>query len=98
MFNTCLYTLINTLYANFTINIKLQAKERMTGIKISCKHYRSHYTFKGNSNAPKLEVLYIKQCTIFIKVIKYAKTHQYSRFIEKFNNKIETTWIIIKLF
>jgi hypothetical protein len=60
MFNTCLYTLINTVYASFTINIKVKAKERMTGIKTSCKHYRSLYTFKGNSNAPKLQVLHIK--------------------------------------
>ena len=39
-----------------------------------------------------------KHCTIFIKVIKYAKTHQYSRFIQKFINNIETTWTILKLF
>lgn len=97
-FNTCLYTLINILNASFTINIKVQAKEGMTGINISCKHYRSLYIFRGKSNAPKLQALYIKYCTIFINIIKYAKTHQYGRFIEKFNNKIETTWTILKLF
>lgn len=98
LFNTRLYTHINTLDATFTINIKVQAKERMTGIKISCKHYRSPYIFRGKSNAPKLRALYIKYCTSFIKVIKYAKTHQCGRFIEKFNNRIENTWIILKLF
>jgi hypothetical protein len=75
----------------FYNNMKVQAKERTTGIKISCKHYRSLYIFRGKSDAPKLQALYIKYCKFFIKVIKYAKNHQYHIFIEKFNNKIKTT-------
>jgi hypothetical protein len=57
----------------FYNNMKVQSKERMTGIKISCKHYRSLYIFREKSNAPKLQALYIKYCTIFMKVIKYVK-------------------------
>lgn len=85
-------------YNTLHVNIKVQAKQRTAGIQISCKHYRSLYIFRGKSIAPKLQALYVKYCIIFIRVIKYAKTHQYSRFIEKFNNKIETTWTILKLF
>lgn len=84
--------------SQFYNKYKSTAKERMTEIKISCKHYRSLYIFRGNSNAPKLQALCIKYYTIFIKVIKYTKTHQYNSFTEKFNNKIETIWTILKLF
>lgn len=88
MFNTRLYTFINTLDASFTINITVQAKERTTGIKISCKYYWCLCIFIGKSNDPKLQAFYVKYCIILIKVIKYAQTHHYSRLTEKFNNKI----------
>jgi len=31
----------------FYNNMKVQSKESMTGIKISCKYYRSLYIFRG---------------------------------------------------
>jgi hypothetical protein len=65
-------------------------------MKISCKHKRSLYTFTKSSNDPKTKAHYIKYCRILKKVIKETKNLHCGRLIAKSNNKIKTTWNIIK--
>ena len=66
------------------------------GIKISCKHKRSLCAFSKNNNDPKPKAHYIKYCEILRKLIKEAKKQHYFRLIAKSNNKVKTTWNIIK--
>jgi len=66
------------------------------GIKISCKHKLSLYAFTKDSKDPKAKAHYIKYCKILSKFIKEAKKQHCSRLIAKSNNKIKTTWNIIK--
>jgi hypothetical protein len=99
MFNSFLRTFLNILEASFPVNYRRTYKEKndwiTQGIKISCKHKRSLYTTK-NSNNPKAKAHYIKYCRILKKVIKETKKLHYGRLIAKSNNKIKTTWNIIK--
>ena len=66
------------------------------GIKISCKRKISSYTLTKNSNDLKAKAHYIKYCKILKKVIKEGKKQFYGRLISKSDNKIKTTWNIIK--
>jgi hypothetical protein len=59
-------------------------------------HKRRLYTFTKNSNDPKTKTHYIKYCRILQNVIQEAKKLHYGRLIAKSNNKIKTTWNIIK--
>jgi ribosomal protein L33 len=68
----------------------------MQGIKISCKHKRSLYTFTKNSNDLKEKAHYINFCRILKKVTREAKKQHYSTLIAKFSYKVKTTWNIIK--
>ena len=51
--------------------------------------------FTNNSNYPKAKAYYFKHCEILRKG-KVAKKQHYSRLVAKSNNKIKTTWNIIK--
>jgi ribosomal protein L33 len=53
------------------------------GIKISCRHKISLYTFTKNSNNPKAKAHYNKYCKILRKVIKEAKNQHCSRLTSK---------------
>jgi hypothetical protein len=59
-----------------------------------CNCERSLYTFTKNSNDAKAH--YIKYCKILQRVLKLAKKQHYSSLVAKSNNKIKTTWNIIK--
>ncbi|GFG29816.1 hypothetical protein Cfor_00242 [Coptotermes formosanus] len=59
------------------------------GIKISCKHKRSLYTFTKNSSDPKAKAHYINYCRILKKIIRKAKTQCCSRLIAKFISVLE---------
>jgi hypothetical protein len=50
-----------------------------------------------NSNNSKLKAHYKSYCLILSKVIKAAKQIYYNNKIFKSNNKIQTTWDIIKM-
>jgi len=67
----------------------------MQGIKISCKHKRSLYAFTKNRNDPKSKAHYIQYCKTLRKAIKLSSNITV-RLIAKSNNKITTTWEILK--
>jgi hypothetical protein len=56
----------------------------------------SLYIYSRNSNDPNTRAFYIKYCKILNNVIKEAKKQHYSRLITKSDNKIKTTWNIVK--
>jgi hypothetical protein len=66
------------------------------GIKISCQHKRELYLTLRNSNDPDLKRYYKIYCKILSIVIKAAKKLHYNRLISNSNNKLKTTWNIIK--
>ena len=59
---------------------------------------RGLYTLTKNSNDPRAKAHYVKYCGILKKAIKEAKKKKqfYDRLIAKSDNKIKTTWNIIK--
>jgi ribosomal protein L33 len=85
MFNSFLRTFLNIFEASFPVNYRRTNKGKKDwitqGIKISCKHKRSLYTFTTNSNDPKAKAHYTKYCQILKKVIKEAKKLHYGRLI-----------------
>jgi hypothetical protein len=54
------------------------------------------YALTKNRKDPKAKVRFIKYCKILRKFIKEAKKQNCSRLTVKSNNKIKTTWNIIK--
>jgi len=68
-----------------------------TGIKTSCQHKREIYLVSRDSNNSKLKAHYKSYCLILSKVIKAAKQLYYNKKMSKSNNKIKTTWYIIKM-
>jgi hypothetical protein len=68
-----------------------------TGIKTSCQHKRELYLISRDSNNPKLKAHYRSYCLILSKITKAAKQLYYNNKISKSNNKIKTTWDIIKM-
>jgi lipoate-protein ligase A len=66
------------------------------GIKISCRHKRELCVTLMNSNDPNLKHYYKIYCKILSDVIKAAKKLHYNRLISNSNNKMKTTWSIIK--
>jgi hypothetical protein len=101
MFNSFLCTFLNIFQASYPVFLhsELQKKKKdliTQGIKISWKHKRSLYAFTKNSNEPKAKENGIKYCRILRKLIKEAKEQHYNRLTAKSNNKIKTTWNIIK--
>jgi ribosomal protein L33 len=99
MFNPFLRYFLTTAHASFPVqygSMKDKNDFIIQGIKISCKHKRSLYVFTKNSNDPKAKAHYIKYCDIQRKVTNGAKKQHYSSLIAKSNDKIRTTWNIIK--
>jgi hypothetical protein len=54
------------------------------------------YIYSRSSNNPHRRAYYNKYCKILSRVIKEAKRQHYCRLIAKSDNKIKTTWNIIK--
>ena len=99
MFNSFLCTFLNIFQANIPVKYKSMKDNNYwitQGTKIYCKHKRSLYAFTKNSNDPKAKVHYTKHCTVLRTVTKEAQKQRYSRHRAKPNNKIKTTWNIIK--
>jgi hypothetical protein len=99
-FNSFLSTFLNIFEASFPVkNNNTHNKKNewiMQGIKTSCKHKRSLYTFTKNDNDLKAKARYINYGRILKKVIRESKKQHYSRLIAKSSNKVKTTWNIIK--
>jgi hypothetical protein len=99
-FNSFLHALLNIFEASFPIKYNRKGKIKndciTQVIEISCKHIRSLYIYSRNSNDPNTRGICIKYCKILNNVIKGAKKQHYSRLIAKSDNKIKTTWNIIK--
>jgi hypothetical protein len=74
MFNTILRTFLNIFEASFPVKHKSTNNKKndeiTQGIKISCKHKRSLYTFTKNSNDPKAKAHYVNYCRILKKSYK----------------------------
>jgi hypothetical protein len=66
------------------------------GIRISCKRKRTLYSLVKKSSDERLKLYYKRYCNILVKVIKEAKKLNYHKLINKSENKIQTTWKIIK--
>jgi ribosomal protein L33 len=67
-----------------------------TGIKISCANKRKLYLTYRNSNNPNPKEYFKKYCRILTRVNMTAKKLYYNRLLIKSNNKIRTTWNIVK--
>ncbi|PNF30772.1 hypothetical protein B7P43_G06180, partial [Cryptotermes secundus] len=101
-FNCFLNTYLRIFYSSFPLKIvKNENKNKSTwitiGIKTSCKHKRQLYLASRDSNDPRLKSHYKMYCKILSKVIKEAKQNNYNSQILKSNNKIKTTWDIVKV-
>jgi len=100
VFNNFLNTYLRIFNSSFplqkiysTYNSKLWIT---TEIKTSCQHKRELSLISRHSNNSKLKAHYKSYCLILSKVIKAAKQLYYNNKISKSNNKIKTTWDIIK--
>ncbi|GFG38826.1 hypothetical protein Cfor_11239 [Coptotermes formosanus] len=99
MFNSFLRTFLNIFNASFTVKYKSTNEKHnwiTRGIKISCKQKRNLYALTNYSKDPVRNAHYNTYCKIVRKVIREAKKQHYSRLIAQSNNKIKTTWNIIK--
>jgi hypothetical protein len=56
----------------------------------------SPHIYSRNSNDPNTRAFYNEYCKILHNVIKEAKKQHYSTLIAKSDNKVRTTWNIIK--
>jgi hypothetical protein len=54
------------------------------------------YIYSKSSNKPHMRIYYNKYCKILSRVIKEPKRQHYCRLRAKSDNKIKTTWNIIK--
>jgi len=63
----------------------------------SCQHKRELYLISTHSSKSKLKAHYKSYCLILSKVIKAVKQFFYNNKISNSNNKIKTTWDIIKI-
>jgi hypothetical protein len=66
-------------------------------VSASCQHKRELYLISRDSDNSKLKAHYKSYCLILSKVIEAAKQLYYNSKISKSNNKIKTTWDIIKI-
>jgi len=99
MFNSCQCIFLNIFQPSFSVKYKSMEDKNdwiKQGIKISCKHKRSLYTFTNNSSNPKAKAHYIKYCKILRKFIKEVKQQHYCKLIAKSSNEIKATQNIIR--
>ena len=101
MFNNFLNTYLRIFNSIFPLQ-KVQSTHNnkpciTTGIKTSCQHQKELYLISTDSNNSKLKAHYKSYCLILSQVFKVAKQLYYNNKISKSNNKIKTTWDIIKM-
>jgi hypothetical protein len=99
-FNSFLHTFLNIFEASVPVKYKSIHRNKngwiTQGIKITCDHKRRLHTYSRDNNDAVIRAFYSKYCKILNKVIQDAKKQHYSRFIAKSNNKVKTTWNLIK--
>jgi hypothetical protein len=100
IFNKFLDTYIKIFNANFPMVIKKKSTKPnswiTSGIKISCKNKRNLYVKYRNSRDPTHKAQYKDYCKILSSVIRAAKKMYFDALIQKSNNKIKTTWNLVK--
>jgi len=64
--------------------------------KASCKMKRSLYLLSRNCNNPEVKIHYKHYCSILRKTIREAKRLYFNELIVNSENKVKTTWKIIK--
>lgn len=99
-FNAFHNTFLNIFESSFPVkykNSQISKNNWITqGIKISCKTKRTLYIQSRNSNDPNLIAHFKNYSKILHKVILKAKKIYFNEIILNSNNKIKTTWNIIK--
>jgi hypothetical protein len=100
-FNCFLNKYLRIFYSSFPLRrVKNETKSNTwitVGIKTPCKHKRHLYLASTDSNDPRLESHYKMYCKILSKVNMEAKRSNYNSQILESNNKIKTTWEIVKV-
>jgi hypothetical protein len=95
-----MHTFLNIFEARFRVKHKSKHRNKngciTQGIKTSCEHKRRLYTYSRDNYDAVIKAFYNKYCKILNKVIQEAKKQHYNRLIDISNNKIKTTWNIIK--
>jgi hypothetical protein len=66
-------------------------------IRISCNKKKDLYLLSRHSDDVKFKNYFKQYCKLLSKVILAAKELHYNRIFAKSNNKIRSTWKIIKL-
>jgi hypothetical protein len=99
-FNSFLDTCLKIFEASFLIQNKSLGNTRNNWttqrMKITCRHKKSLYVLNRRRNSPHMRAHYNKYCKTLSGIITQAKRQHYFRLIEKADNKIKTTWNIIK--
>ena len=100
IFNSFQSTYLKIFHSCFPIRKKLETikpKPWLTiGIKISCTNKRKLYLIYRSSNDLEYKSYYKKYCKILSSVIIASKKKYYDERILNSNNKIKTTWNIVK--
>jgi hypothetical protein len=100
MFNNFLNTFLRIFNNSFPYNkfILTHTKQPWLtiGIKVSCIHKRELYLLSRNLNDSELTRYYKNYCKILTEVMKLAKQCYYNKLISNSNNKIKTTWCVIR--
>jgi hypothetical protein len=94
----CTYLLIfYSCFPKITVNKTTSKKQWITrGIINSCKRKKELYLLTRNNNDTQLKEYYMRYSKILSKVIKNAKISHYNEQIIHSNNKIKTTWNIVR--
>jgi hypothetical protein len=99
-FNNFLNTYLRIFNSNF-ISKPIQFKHNNTtwitkGIRVSCNHKRELYILSREMKDANLTLYYKQYCKILTKVILTAKKLYYDSKIANSNDKMKTTWEIVK--
>jgi hypothetical protein len=100
MFNNFLNTFLRIFNNSFPYNkFKLTHTKQpwlTTGIKVSCVLKREIYLLSRNLDDSELTRYYKNYCKILTEVIKLAKQRYYNKLISNSDNKIKTTFSVIR--
>jgi hypothetical protein len=102
IFNCFLNTFLRIFHSSFPLKkIKASSKTKVInwitpGIKTSCRRKRELYLLYGNSNDVNFKNYYKLYCRTLSNVINAAKRLYYDRLIVNSENKMKTTWNVVK--
>jgi hypothetical protein len=100
VFNSFLNAYLRIFHSSFPLK-KSSSKTKINswitpGIKISCHRKRELYSWYRNTNDIHFKNYYKLYCKILSRVINAAKRLHYDRLIVNSDNKMKTTWNIVK--